>query len=432
MKSTLLSLVFCTTIVVSSCKYENNKTNKQSVHNQSFDIASSPSALGFSTERLARIDSFMQNAVTIGLMPNSATFIARHGQIVYYKAFGYRNIENKIPLQKDDIFRNASQTKAITSVGLMMLYEQGKFLLDDPISRYIPEFKDPVVLEKLNLKDTTYSSRPAKNEITIRHLLSHTSGIQYGNPIYSKNNIPEVNSLADETIEQVVKKLAKLPLAHDPGTAFTYGLNTDVCGYLIEILSGMKLDEYFKKMIFEPIGMNDSYFYLPKEKENRLVTLYEKVHMDSAIHLTKIKKNDSYPYSGAKKYFSGGAGVVGTIEDYAKLLQMLLNGGEFNNHRLLAPKTVELMTTNQIGDLDVWGRADKFGLGFQLISERGGHARYPSSMGEFKWGGMYCTDYFVDPKEDMVCLIYTNVHPYAPYDELCQKFRVLVYQALIE
>jgi len=427
-----LCIILGIAILTFTCKDSDGGKNEKSLSPQNFEFENSPENLGFSTERLARLDSFIQNAVKTGFLPNAATFIARNGKILHYKAYGYRNIESKISLTKDDIFRNASQTKAITSVGLMILYEQGKFLLDDPISRYIPEFKNPLVLEKLNLKDTTYTSRPGKGEITIRHLLSHTSGITFENPIYFKNNIPIVNSLADENIEQVVKRLAKLPLAHDPGAAFTYGLNTDVCGYLIEILSGMKLDEYFQKMIFEPLGMKDSYFYLPKDKEERLVTLYEKADMDSAIQIAKNTQNQIYPYSGAKKYFSGGAGLVGTIEDYAKFLQMLLNGGEFNKHRLLAPKTIELMTTNQIGDFDVWGKEDKFGLGFQLITERGGHAKYPSSMGEFKWGGMYCTDYFVDPQKDLICLIYTNAYPYAPYDELCQKFRVLVYQALVE
>jgi CubicO group peptidase (beta-lactamase class C family) len=430
MKIMHIPLLLCLVHILLSCHTYDKKC--KTTINQNLTESKSPADLGFSAERLARLDSFLENAVKTGALPNAVTYIARHGKVVHYKAFGYRNIENKVTLEKDDIFRNASQTKTITSVGLMMLYEQGKFLLDDPISRYIPEFKDPVVLEKLNEKDTSYTTRPAKREITIRHLLSHTSGLSYGNLIYSKNKIPLVNSLADETIEQVVKRLAKLPLSHDPGEQFTYGLNVDVCGYLIELFSGMKLDEYFKTRIFEPLGMNDSYFYLPEVKEKRLVTLYEKVHRDSALQLTKIKQNQIYPYSGAKKYFSGGAGIVGPIEDYAKLLQMLLNKGEFNHHRLLSPKTIELMTTNQIGDLSVWTGGNKFGLGFELITERGGHAKYPSSMGEFKWGGMYCTDYFVDPKEDMVCLFYTNVQPFALYDEMCQKFRVLVYQALVE
>lgn len=389
------------------------------------------SEVGFSAERLARIDSFLNNAIKTGLLPNAVTFVARHGKVVYYKPFGWRNIENKKPLLKDDIFRLASQTKAIVSVGLMMLYEQGKFLLDDPVSMYIPAFKDAQVLDSLILMDTSYITHKAKNEITIRHLLSHTSGLTYGNHYYVKNNIPLVNSIKDETIEDVVNKLATLPLKHEPGKAFTYGLNTDVCGYLIEILSGMKLDAYLKKYIFEPLGMDDTYFYLPDNKAGRLVTVYEKVHRDSAIHITRTHQNEIYPVEGAKKYLSGGAGLVGPIEDYAKFCQMLLQGGIYNGHQILGRKTIQLMTRNQIGDLTINMEGDKFGLGFQLLTEKGGNARFPSSPGVYRWGGMYCTDYVIDPAEDMIYLFYTNIQPFALFGEVTEKVRVLVYQALV-
>ena len=422
-------IFICVATVVLSCS--NSTRNCSNTIKEQFTVADSPEQVGFSSERLARIDSFMQNAIKIQMFPNAATFIARHGKIVYQKAFGYKNIEKQEPLSNTDIFRIASQSKAIVTVGLMMLYEQGKFLLDDPISMYIPAFKNPQVLVTLNEKDSSYTTRPADKEITIRHLLSHTSGITYENAYYIKNHIPLVNSLGSETIGKVVNRLAKLPLKHDPGKEFTYGLNIDVVGYLVEILSGMKLDEYLKKNIFDPLGMDDTYFYLPENKASRLVTVYEKVARDSALKITRFNQNQVYPVAGAKKYFSGGAGLVGTIEDYAKFCQMLLNGGEFNNHRILGRKTIELMTTNQIGDLTVWDTGDKFGLGFELSTERGGHAKHPGSLGEFKWGGMYCTDYYIDPKEDMICLFYTNVHPYALYGEAVEKWRVLAYQALV-
>jgi CubicO group peptidase (beta-lactamase class C family) len=390
------------------------------------------SEVGFSAERLARIDSFLSNAIKTGLLPHATAYVARHGKIVYYKPYGWRNMESKKPLLEDDIFRIASQTKAIVSVGLMMLYEQGKFLLDDPVSMYISAFKDVQVLDSIILKDTTYISHKAKTEITIRHLLTHTSGLTYGNPYYIKNNIPLANSIKDETIENVVNKLAKLPLKHEPGTAYTYGLNTDVIGYLIEVISGMKLDAYLQKNIFGPLGMKDTYFYLPENKTDRLVTLYEKVHRDSALRLTRSTQNQVYPVSGAKKYLSGGAGLVGSIEDYAKFCQMLLNGGSFNGHQILGCKTIELMTTNQIGNLTINKEGDKFGLGFQLFTERGGNARFLSSKGAYRWGGMYCTDYVIDPTEDIVCLFYTNVQPFAQHGEVLEKFRVLVYQALVK
>jgi CubicO group peptidase (beta-lactamase class C family) len=417
-----LLLIFC------SC----NKTNQPVKKPQVFTVENNLSNSGFSVERLARLDSFIQNAIRNGILPNGVTFVARGGKIVHNKAFGWKNIEKKELLSKDDIFRNASQTKAIVSVGLMMLYEQGKFLLDDPISRYIPAFKNPKVLDSLILKDTSFITHPAKNEITIRQLLNHTSGLTYGNLYYTKYNIPTVNSVKNETIEEVVNKLAKLPLKFEPGQAFNYGLNTDVCGYLIEVLSGMKLDVYLDSFIFKPLGMKDSYFYLPDNKAERLVTLYEKETPESPLQLTRYKQNEIYPVKGAKKYLSGGAGLVGTIEDYAIFCQMLLNGGEFNNIRLLSRKTVTLMTTNQIGELVINKEGDKFGLGFQIFTRQGGYARHLTSLGAYRWGGMYCTDYVIDPRENMICLFYTNVQPFAQHAEILEKFRVLVYQALAD
>ena len=397
--------------------------------NFSYTYAITPEQVGFSSERLARLDSLLNNYIATGTMPNAVTFIYRHGKVVQHKAYGFKNIERKELLKKDDIFRIASQTKALTSVALMMLFEKGKFLLDDAVSMYIPEFKNPQVLVSSNEKDSTYSTRPAKSDITIRQLLTHTSGIPYGNWMYSRAKIPGINSLAPITIGDAVKRLAKLPLVHDPSQKFTYGLNTDVLGYLIELLSGMPLDRYFATQIFEPLGMADSYFYLPKEKAGRLVTLYAKDSLHNALYVSKDVANQTYPNGGAQQYFSGGAGVVGTIEDYAKFCTMLLNNGNFNGKQLLGRKIIELMTTNQIGDLEVWDTADKFGLGFEIFTEKG-VAKMPGSVGAYKWGGAYSTDYIIDPKEDLIMLIYTNVLPFANPD-VNKRFRIMVYQALV-
>ena len=394
-----------------------------------FSYVATPEEVGFSSQRLARLDSLLSSYITTGTMPNALTFIYRHGKVVQHKAYGFKNIERKELLKKDDIFRIASQTKALTSVGLMMLYEQGKFLLDDPVSMYIPAFKNAQVLVTNSNNDTTYTTRPAKTPITIRHLLSHTSGIPYGNSIYSRYKIPGVNSLEAVTIGEIVKRLATLPIEHDPGEKFTYGLNTDVLGYLIEVLSRMPLDVYFRTQLFEPLGMKDSYFYLPKQKVNRLVTLYAKDSLHTPLYVSKNEANQTYPIAGAQQYFSGGAGVVGTIEDYARFCTMLLNGGSFNGKQLLGRKTIELMTTNQIGNLEVWDSRDNFGLGFQLITEKG-VAQLPGSVGAYKWGGMYSTDYIIDPKEDLLMLIYTNAYPFANPD-INKRFRVMVYQALM-
>lgn len=395
---------------------------------QKFSVAPKPEAVGFSSERLSRIDSFFNGYVKESKMPNVVAFIARHGKIVYNKAFGYRNIENKILLKNDDIFRIASQTKAITSVALMTLFEENRFLLDDPISQFIPEFKNPQVIVSINEKDSTAITKPASIEITIRDLLTHTSGIPYGNVLFAKQHIPGINSLGAEPIGTVVKRLAKIPLEHNPGEKFTYGLNTDVLGYLIEVISGMPLDQFLKTRIFEPLNMKDTYFYLPKNKVERLVTLYSKDSLTGPLYYSKAVDNQTYPYAGSQKYFCGGAGLVGPIEDYAKFCQMLLNGGTFNGKKILGKKTIDLMTCNQIGEKEVWDTKNKFGLGFEIITAEG-VAKLPGSVGSFRWGGVYATDYTIDPKEDLILLIYTNALPFAN-PEINKRFRVLVYQAL--
>lgn len=395
---------------------------------QNFKLARNPEEAGFSTEGIQRIDKLIAQYVEEGVLPNAVTFIARHGKIVSFKAYGLRDIASNTKLKKDDIFRVASQTKAITSVALMMLYEEGKFMLDDAVSIYIPEFKNPRVLVHLDEKTLHYFTRPAKREVTIRDLLTHTSGIPYSSPLHQKENIPTVNSLEYETIGSVIKRLAKLPLNHDPGETFTYGLNTDVVGYLIEVLSGKTLEVFFKERIFDPLAMSDTYFYLPENKKSRLVTLYSKDSVNGSLHLATELNNQTYPVAGAQKYFSGGAGLVSTIEDYAKFCQMLLNGGTFNNSKLLSRKTIDIMTVNQIGVNEVWDSKNKFGLGFEIVTTAG-TTQLPGSVDSFKWGGMYSTDYTIDPTEDMILLIYTNAHPFANPD-INKRFRAMVYMAL--
>lgn len=396
---------------------------------QTLTAVSSPEDVGFSASRLARIDSLFDYYVKSGIMPNANLFIARHGKIVYSKTFGYKNLEKKIPLKKDDIFRIASQSKVITTVGLMTLYEEGRFMLDEPISKYILEFRKPTVLEELNKKDTTYTARPAKREITIRDLLTHTSGLDYGGILYDKSGIPSFNSLDKITIGEMVKELAKLPLIHDPGESFTYGLNLDVLGYLIEVLSGKPLDKFLKERVLDPLGMKDTYFYLPKEKADRLVTLYSNDSIGGRFYPCKDVAFQTFPVAGAQTYFSGGAGMVGTIEDYAHLCQMFLNGGIFNGHQVLGRKTIELMTSDQLGDVKYWDSRNTFGLGFEITREKGAGI-IPGSVGTYKWGGMYSTDFVIDPKEDMFSLIYSNAEPFSNPD-INKLFRVMVYQALV-
>lgn len=406
---------------------------------QTFSVAKSPADAGFSADRLKRLDTWLQSLVDQNIAPNAVTFVAHRGKVVHYKAFGYSNLEKKIPLKRDDLYRIASQSKAITTVTLMTLFEEEKFLLDDPISKYIPAFKNPKVLVKYDKKDPvggSYETRPAKSEITIRQLLSHNAGISYEHPLDDRPEfkIPFFNSTAPDKLEDVINKLAKRPLLRDPGTdstgtGFTYGLNIDVIGRLIEILSGKPFDLAMRERVLDPLGMSDTYFYLPDNKVSRLVALYSKSGMDKPLTLHTNETYRNFATSGARTYFSGGAGLISSAEDYAKFCQMLLNGGTFNNKRILGRKTVEMMLRNQIGAAEVWDRKDKFGLGFMLITENS-HYGDQASPGSYNWGGMYCSEFTIDPKEELILLIFTNVQPYAYYADFVKKFRIAVYQAL--
>lgn len=396
-----------------------------------------PVSVKFLPERLKRIDAMIEQNIDSGYVKGAVGFIARDGKIVYNKSFGLADEGQKRLMSTDAIFRIASQTKAITSVAVMMLFEEGKFLLDDPISKYLPSFAHPKVVDQFTDKDSTYTTIPAKREITIRDLLTHTSGIEYaqiGSPkmkaIYAKAGIP-AGFVADKILlADAMTKLGRLPLLHQPGERWTYGMNVDVLGYLVEKVSGKSLDQFFKERIFAPLGMNDTYFYIPVAKQNRLVAAYT---FDQNGHIANWSKSTfpsfdvNYPKANGT-YYAGGAGLSSTIKDYATFLQMMLNGGVYNGQRLLARHTVDLMTTNQIGDLYINADKDKFGLGFGLTSQNSS-AKLGISEGSFAWGGFYGTLYWVDPKEHLVCLLFVQNWPF-PHNQIQDKFRAMVYQAL--
>ncbi|MBC8032678.1 MAG: beta-lactamase family protein, partial [Chitinophagaceae bacterium] len=384
-------------------------------------------------ERLLRIDKVLNDYVSKKWVPGAVALIVKDGKVVYHKAAGYDDVVNKTPLKKDAIFRIASQTKAITSTAIMILYEEGLLLLDDPVSKYIPEFEHPKVLSAFNDADSSYTTVPAKREITLRDLLTHTSGIDYAvigsksmNAIYAKASISSGIGGGKRILGNEVRKLAALPLAHQPGEKFTYGLNTDVLGYVVEVVGGLSLDAFFKKRIFQPLGMNDTYFYLPKDKHSRLANLYS----EDAQHNIVLSKPladifPDYPNS-AGTYYSGGAGLSSTAYDYAVFLQMLLNGGTYNGSRILGEASVRMMTMNQIGDIPFGD--DRFGLGFRLYTAQSA-ARSPLSEGSFEWGGYFGTSYWADPKERLVALLFTQFNPNS-HGELDDKFKTLVYQAI--
>jgi CubicO group peptidase (beta-lactamase class C family) len=387
-------------------------------------------------DRVMIIDKNIQSWVDKSWISGGVGLIMRDGKPVYHKAFGFANKENKATMRTDHIFRIASQTKAITSVAVMILYEEGHFMLDEPVSKFIPGFVKPKVLDKFNEKDSTFTTIPAKREITIRDLLTHTSGIGYAqigskeaNAIYAKNGVVGGIGVKGITLAENINRLAPLPIFHHPGEKYTYGLNTDVLGYLVEVVSGMTLDQFFQKRIFEPLGMKDTYFYLPKEKQNRLVSLYTHTNgqLKEADPITQINGTFYRDFPNMNlQMFSGGGGLSSTIMDYGIFLQMMLNGGEYNGKRILSRNTVRMMTQNQIGDLS--NGVNKFGLGFGITTERGS-ARIPTNIGTFDWGGMFATIYWVDPKERLVGLFFQNAYP-TEHGDVAERFKILTYQAI--
>ena len=393
--------------------------------------AASPSTVGVSADRLARIDAMLQQSVAEGQIPGVVALVARHGKIVYHKAFGSADAETDRKQQTDDIFRIASQTKAITATAVMMLWEEGKFQLDDPISRYIPEFKNPQVLQSFRYGDTSYTTRPANKEITIRHLLTHTSGLGYSmidgdermKMIYQKANATELFVTDELYIGDFVRKLAKLPLHHDPGERYTYSLGLDVLGYLIEVVSGMPFDRFLRERLFDPLGMDDTWFYLPDEKAGRLVDVQHKVDGQWQSFPYTFYDPD-YPIKGARTFFAGGAGLSSTAKDYATFLQLYLNGGELNGVRILSRTTIATIMKNQTGNL-FGGEEEDYGLAFGMLTDRGVAKGGLGGEGTFVWGGYFNTQYFADPSEGVVGILMKQTQ--GPVnDQTGWKFRQMV------
>jgi CubicO group peptidase (beta-lactamase class C family) len=394
-----------------------------------------PESAGMSSERIDRIDAMCQEAVKSGDLPGIVALVARNGKIVFHQEYGMADNTSYRKMKKDDIFRIASQSKAITSTAVMMLWEEGKFRLDDPISKYIPAFKNPQVLASFKYADTSYSSVAADNEITIRHLLTHTSGLGYGvidgderfAMLYEKAGITDLFTTEPVTIEESVKKLADLPLHHNPGDKFTYSEGLDVLGYFIEVVSGMPFDEFLRKRLFDPLGMDDTWFYLPKSKAERLVAVQQKMDGKWAKYPVTFYDTD-YPISGAKTFFSGGAGLCSTAKDYATFLQMYLNGGELNGVRILSRTTVQSIMGNQTDEL-FGGASSYYGLAFGVTTEEGQDMGGNGSAGTFDWGGYFNTQYFADPVERTIGILMKQTQE-PVNDQTGWKFRQLVFQAI--
>ncbi len=387
------------------------------------------------TVGFAKVDSVLLNAQTKGWAAGSTALIMKDGKLLYDKAFGFKDREAQAAMQTSDIFRIASMTKPVVSVAALILIERGKLKLDDPVYKYIPEFKSPVVIKVFNPTDSTFTTEPAKSEITVRQLLTHTSGIGYGFQdkelvkVYVQNGIPDLATNADVKLADKMKKLGTLPLFMQPGQKFHYGLSTDVLGYVVEVASGKKLDVFVNDNILKPLKMNDTQFYLPESKQDRLVTMYSDVKGMPLFRLPyKVRGYDiQFPVTGAKKYFSGGSGLTSTTHDYARFLQMILDGGELDHVRILKKETVNQMITNQVGQISL-RRGNKFGFGFEI--EQGNKPVNGAKAGKVFWGGAFNTTFWIDPSRNVIAILMTQVYPALHSASMFNGFETAINQTL--
>jgi len=392
----------------------------------------SPESVGMSSERLDRLTAAVTRYVEEGRLAGAVTTVLRDGNVVYDEAVGYRDREAGSRMTTDAIFRIASQTKAIVSVGIMLLQEEGALLISDPVSRYLPSFRNTTVATRRT--DGGYDVVQAERQITLRHLLTHTAGIAYGSgPGGDRWEEAGITGWyfahRDEPVRQTVERMPALPFQAQPGEAFVYGYSTDILGAVIEVVSGQPLDQFLQERIFGPLGMRDTHFYLPPAKRSRLATVYNlRAELTRAPDGPGMETQGQY-VDGPRRSFSGGAGLLSTGRDYARFLQMLLDGGELNGRRILSPTSVALMTQNHIPHIDR-GPGMGFGLGFSVRLDVGA-AGQPGSVGEFGWGGAYHSTYWVDPVERLVVVYLTQVIPATGLDDQA-RVRALVYGSIVE
>ena len=381
-----------------------------------------PEDVGMSTSRLGRIAPVIQGYVDNGKIPGALTMIAREGRLVHFEKFGAQDVASAKPIEFDTIFRIYSMTKPITSIAVMMLYEEGHFQLGTPVSELIPAFKDMQVYTE-NGEDIV----DAETEMTIKHLLTHTSGLIYGgdgeHPINQRYR--DANYYRGD-LAYMAQELGKIPLYCHPGSAWNYGMSTDVLGYLVEVVSGMSFAEFLETRIFNPLGMNDTAFSVPDEKADRYMTLYEPAE-DGGIQVIE----DAPVSSGPLSFFhSGGAGLQSTAADYLRFCQMLLNDGELDGERLLGRKTVELIRVNHISD--EWQPLERtgcgFGLGFAVVTDVA-DTHSLGSLGAYSWGGLASTTFWIDPVEELIGILMTQLIGDSPFHA---QFRVLTYQAIVD
>lgn len=380
-----------------------------------------PENVGVSSERLERLSASMQRYIDNDLLAGTVTLVARKGKIVHLESQGWKNRETDEAMTDDSIFVIMSMTKPIVSVALMMLYEEGRFLLTDSITEWIPELEGKeVIMAGVNVNSRVAADRP----ITFRHVLSHTSGLD---PDRSALNQDELQLLSRETtLEETLVKRASLPLNFHPGDRWQYGSSTDYVALLVERISGEPLIDFLQDRIFDPLQMNDTFYNVPRDKINRVAAVYSPSGPDRTIELSRA------PEFRETQYFGGVAGLSSTISDYWRFSQMLLNGGELDNVRLLSPKTINLMISNHSGDHNVYVRGPGygFGLGFGVLNEPG-KARDPLTPGSFTWGGAWGTVFWIDPVEDMIGILMTQITSYG-HLRVRQELGVIAMQAIID
>lgn len=408
----------------------------QSVSAQRVSQEQDPKILGFSPNRLAFLDQRMDDFIQKKQLQGAVVYVARHNEAVRFRAYGMMDLENKVPMRTDALFRIASMSKAVTTVGIMMLYERGLLQLNDPLEKYIPAFKNmkvAVAPPSGSPDSVKFVTVPAKSPITIRQLLTHTSGLGYGwgvgKEAWQKAGIQGwYFANRNEPLADVINRIGALPLEFQPGDKFGYGYSTDVLGRVIEVVSGLPLDQYFQRFIFDPLKMKDTGFWVDEARKNRLAPVYGLY--DGVLKLEENNANSDY-LKGPKKCMSGGAGLVSTAQDYGRLLQMFLNGGNLEGADILSPHTIEIMAMNQTGDLYLKnGNGEGFGFGFWTKEQIGANGQL-STKGAYGWGSAYYPVYFVDPKADMFGFYLTQLKP-AGNLNLNTLFGTLVYQALTE
>lgn len=394
-----------------------------------------PEEVGLSSERLERLSIVLAQYVEQEQLPGVVALVARRGRVAYLEAFGRRDREAGVPQQEDDIFRIASQTKAVVSVAILMLQEEGRLLISHPLSRYLPEFSETTVAVADGAGG--YDVVPAERAITLRDLLTHTSGVGYGYGLGSERWAEAgiqgwYFADRDEPIAETVVRMAALPFEAQPGERFVYGYSTDILGAVVEVVSGTSLADFLQARIFEPLGMNDTHFYLPVEKRERLSVVYSAGDegLSRAPDLDGMVSQGAY-IDGPRQSYSAGAGLLSTARDYARFLQMTLNGGELDGVRILSRKSIQLMTVNHVGDLLATAAPGTgFGLGFQVVEDLGARGE-PGSVGEYGWGGAYHSTYWVDPAEDLVVVYFSQMIPANGLDDQA-RLRALVYQAITD